>query len=101
MLVGELVTTGGVVVEETEETPPPPCEVLLLRVLVLVLVGLVEVEGTLGVVTAAPGMHWEYQSFCLTQADPEAQQVEPCQPLPPHWVLHITVLVEQLPLSQA
>lgn len=89
MLVGGLVTTGGLLVEE--ETPPP-WEVLVLRllVLVLVLVGLVVVPG---VVTAPPGRHWEYQSFCLVQVDPEAQQVAPFHPLPPHWPLlkHIVV----------
>lgn len=33
---------------------------------------------------AAPGMHWLYHSLVTTQLLPEAQQVAPVQPLPPH-----------------
>ena len=65
---------------------------LLVLVLVLVLLGLAEEddeEVTPGVVTWLPGRHCEYHWFCATQVDPEAQQVAPCHPLPPHWVLHI------------
>ena len=58
--------------------------VLVLVLLVLVVLALVEVVVT----GAAPGRHWEYQSFWYTQELPEVQQVAPDQPMPPHWTLY-------------
>jgi hypothetical protein len=83
MLVAGVETGGGVVV--LEETPPLVLVVLMVLVLlvrvllVLLLLGLEEdvEDGTLGVVTWLLGRHWEYQGFCSTQVDPEAQHVAP------------------------
>ena len=49
-----------------------------------------ELEGPaalLVVLAWLPGRHWEYHAFWKTQVLPEAQQVGPVQPLPPHWDL--------------
>jgi hypothetical protein len=62
---------------------------LVLVLLMLVLEVLVEEvvereEVTAVVVTWLFGKHWEYQGFWATQVLPDAQQVAPDQPLPPH-----------------
>jgi hypothetical protein len=49
------------------------------------LVGAALVAAAL-VGAAVPGTHWEYQSFCFWQENPEAQAVSPVQlEPPPHW----------------
>lgn len=62
--------------------------VLLVLLVLLLLVVRDEVVVMAVVGTWLLGRHWEYQSFCFTQALPEVQQVGPLQPLPPHWVLY-------------
>jgi len=66
--------------------------VLLVLLLVLLLLDVVDTIAEVG--TWLLGRHCEYHGFWATQVLPEAQQVAPLQPLPPHWLLHIPVSAE-------
>ncbi|KAL1845375.1 hypothetical protein VTK73DRAFT_601 [Phialemonium thermophilum] len=64
---------------------PGPVDVVVVVVVVVTAVGDEEGGGGGSVVVAAPGRHWAYQGFWVTQCAEGTQEVGPVQPWPPHW----------------